>query len=371
MLTFRIYVKTAWNDYFTVTNPKNYNSQTYTSTQTLSDTNVYISNCLFKSITSGSSGGALSCTSVTNLLIESTSFFSCSTSAIYGGAIYFSNENSGQSVLHSVCGYDCCSTYSSGYSDGQFARIDVKDGILSKNYVNYSSITRCDNQKSSSQHMLFLSKGKICCPSINMSLNINTYIPGVSCYPYCDSNSVTCSLTYSSFADDNATISICIWLWTTGANYEIKSCNIIRHTQGTLNSYGTIAAYGNLMIQNSCILENKATYIFYQHVSSYTTTLSNCTVDSTSNNRNLNIQSTVTKSFIHALNHMSTRNCHSGYDSIGTLTPITPLPSSKKQIHCYTCGNCFHQSHLRIFFSLLSVFIFNFIYLDSSIYPLY
>ena len=64
----------------------------------------------------------LLCTSVTYLLVESTSFFSCSTSSSSGGVINFSNSNNGQCVLNEVCGYDCCLTYTSG-PHAQFAYI--------------------------------------------------------------------------------------------------------------------------------------------------------------------------------------------------------------------------------------------------------
>ena len=139
-------------------------------------------------------------------------------------------------------------------------------------------------------------------------------------------------MTYSSFVDNNAPRAICLYLWTTGANYEIKSCNILRNTQ-TYTSYGTFYTIGNVMIENSCILENQASTIFQQSSSSYKYTLSKCTVDSTTNNGYLTIKNTPTKSFILALNHMSTRNCHSEYDSAGYLTPIIPSPfSSNKQI---------------------------------------
>ena len=123
------------------------------------------------------------------------------------------------------------------------------------------------------------------------------------------------------------------------------------------------------MIQDSCILENKANCIFYQ-ASSYTITISNCTVDKTTSYRSFKIQNTVTKSFIHALNHMSTQNCHSEYDAVGALIPITPTPSSKKQICCYTCGNSFYQSELRYLISIIRVFLFNFIHLNAYSYPL-
>jgi hypothetical protein len=90
------------------------------------------------------------------------------------------------------------------------------------------------------------------------------------------------------------------------------------------------------MIENSCILENIAPYIFYQGLS-YGITISNCTLDKTIYNQNLVIQNTVTKSFILALNHMSTRNCNAKYDSAGILTPITLHSSSsnKQKVYCF------------------------------------
>jgi hypothetical protein len=356
MLTFLVHTRTAWGDYFTASNQNNLSSQTYTSRQILSDTSVHISNCLFRSITSTSDGGALYCSSsVTYLLVESTSFFSCNTSNRYGGAIYFYNTGSGQFVLYEVCGNDCCSTYTGGSSYGQFAYIYVNNGPSSKNCVNYSTTARCVNENPNSYYTIRLENGNICCLSINMSINKCYSRSILYCYPYKDSNSVTCSFSYSSFAENNATGNTCILINTASAKNEIKSCNILRNTQVTLNTDGIICTAGNMVIKDSCILENKATYIFYGSI-----TLSNCTVDSTSNNGYLTTQSTATKSFILALKHMSTRNFNTEYDSVGTLTPITPPSSSKKQKLCYTSGMHFCQCRISDFFSF-SIFIFSFI----------
>jgi hypothetical protein len=354
--------RTAWEDYFIGT-PTNFSSQTCSKQQTLSGTSVYLSNCLFVSITTESAGGALYCTSAAYFLVESTSFFSCKTTTQYGGAIYFDNKMSGQCALHDVCGYDCYSTQTS-ISDGQFAVMCVYNVAYCKNYVNYSSIVRCVNDPVNSRYVLFLSQGKICCTSANMSMN-KCYYRTFYCEPLKDSTSHTCSITYSSFADNTAYGYTCLFLWTNGGNFEIKSCNVLRNTQGTLDSEGTIQTIGNLKIEDSCILENEATYIFRQYTSSCMITLWSCTVDKTTCNQNLIIQITVTKSFIHALNHMSTLNCHAEYDAAGTLTPISP-PPSKKQIHCYTCGKIFNQTPLIDLVSLLCVLIFNFIIMDAS-----
>jgi hypothetical protein len=217
-----------------------------------------------------------------------------------------------------------------------------------------------------------LLNGKICCPSVNSSLNKCNRYSGISCWPLVYSNPDICSLTYSSFADNNDADYNCVCLTRGGSNYEMKNCNVLRNKQDTLGSRGTIWTNGNLNIEYSCILGNIATYIFCQSSSSYTITLSNCTVDTFSNNGCSTTRNTVTKSFILALNHMSTENCHSEYDSAGYLSPIIQTPSSsKKQIHCFTIGNFLHLSLLSDMFSLTSILIFHFIHPYSSNYPYY
>jgi hypothetical protein len=370
MIVFLMYIRTAWNDYFTGS-PTSTLSNEYRTQQTSSDTSVYLLNCFFRSITSSSDGGALYCsTSVSYLLVESTSFLSCKTSADDGGAIFFYNTGSGQCVLNWVCGYDCCSTYTGTVSSlGQFSRIEMNNVATSKNYVNYSSIVRCVKDNSNAYCTIRQYYGKICYPSVNVSMN-KCYHRTFLCCPSTDSNSVTCSFSYSSFTDNIATSHACIWFNTGGARYEIKSCNIIRNTI-TSASYGTIRSDGNLMITDSCILENSANYNFYAS-SSYIITLSGCTVDSTSKYGSLITQNTVTKSFILALNHISTRNCHSEYDSAGYITPIIQTPtSSKKQIHLCTCGYLFYLPQEGNFVPLASILIFNFIHPHVSGDPLY
>jgi hypothetical protein len=358
-----IHTRTAWSDFFTGS-PNVSQTNLYEQRQTPSATNVHVSNCLFRSITSSSNGGALSCsTSVTCLLVESSSFFTCKTSSGNGGAIYFSNTDSGQCVFYKVCGFDCSTP-----SSGQFSRVYVYDVASSKNYVNYSSIVRCINENSNSGYTLCHQYGKIHCPSLNSSMNKCSNRVGFYCLSCDDPNSVTGFLSYSSFADNYATAGTFIRFDGGGSKCEIKSCNILRNTQGNLDSEGIILIGRDLLIENSCILENKATYIFRQQSSSYTITLRNCTVDSTSSSGNFIIQNTVTKSFILALNHLSTQNCFSEYDSAGTLTPIIQSSSSsKKQKLCYTGKGIFFLFPNGDFFSLFSILIFNFIHPYASV----
>jgi hypothetical protein len=349
----------SWDEYFTGTPITTLVPGEYNSRQTPTGSSVYVLNCLFNKFTSGSNGGALYFTSVTYLLIESSSFISCKTSSNQGGAVYFSNSG-GQCVFYSVCSNDCCSTYSSG-SSYQFAYISVNNGALSKNYFNYSSITRCVNEIKGSQYNLNLYNGKICCPSTNISLNKLDYQPVFWLVPYKESNSVTCSLTYCSFVDNNSTNDNCIAIGTTGAKNEIIFCNILRNTQVVVGSRGTIQSSGNSAFKDSCILENKANCIFYG-LSSGIITLSNCTVDSVTYSNSFTIQNTVTKSFIHALNHISTQNCHSGYDSVGSLIAIPPTSKPKeKLIFCYTYKIIQYRANVSDFFTFISLFIITFI----------
>jgi hypothetical protein len=341
--------KTEWDDYFSGIIPKEYGTR-----QTPTDTIVYVSNCLFRSITSSSHGGALCCTSVTYLLIGSSSFFSCYTSTQYGGAVYFQNTNNGQCIMYEICCNDCLSTYTSASSFGQFAYITVGNSVSSKNYFNYSSTVHCLSDPATSCRTSSLINGKVYCPSINSSMNKCVCRPGIFCQTFCDTDSLICSLSYSSITDNNATGHTCIILWTPSTKHEVKRCNIIRNTQVSLGSEGTIRSMGNAIIYDSCLLENKANYIFYAESSSYTMTLSNCTVDLTSNNGFLTIQNTVIKSFILALNHVSTRNCHAGYDSVGTLTPI--IEPSKRRMRCFTYEKCFYHPTPQIFLFFVSFY---------------
>jgi hypothetical protein len=352
-------VRIAWDEYFPGSSPsQTFATTEYTKVHSSSSTNVFVSNCLFNGCTSTSGdGGALYCSSsVQHFLVESSSFFSCSTSSSSGGAIYFSSG--GECVLNKVCGNNCFSTSTSG-SYGQFAAIYVQHTASNKNYVNYSSASRCLNHNSNSYITLRLQYGKTYCQSVNSSLNKCQYYSGIFFYSYADSNSVTCLLLYSSFTDNIDTGFNCIYQEGTAAKAEMKYCNVIRNLQVISDSFATIRFYGNSIVTDSCILLNNATYTFYSS-SSYTITVSNCTMDSTKYQNNVVFTNTAIKSFIHALNHISTKNCYSEYDSAGILTVLS-IPTNK----AFRCScNC--QSRIGDLFSLTYLFIITFIYSESS-----
>jgi hypothetical protein len=345
--------KYFWNDHFSGSPATTLNSSQFISRQTHSYSSVYVLNCLFTKCTETSGhGGALCCASATCVFIESSFFFSCKTTSGEGGAVYFSNSG-GQCVFYKVCGYDCCST-----SYGPFTHTTVKNAVSSMNYVNYTSVIRCVNDVTNAYETLRLDCGNVYCPSVNVSMNRCRSISVMVCTPTTGSSSVTCTLSYSTFADNSATQYGCIWCNSGGANYEIKYSNILRNAHN-YNTYGIFFARGNLKVADSCILGNKGNYIFYQESSSYKITLSNCTVDTITYNSYLTIQSTVTKSFIHGLHHMTTQNCHAQYDSEGTLTAIPYVSHSTKKKFPYTY-HC--QARISDSFPLISLFVLTFIH---------
>jgi hypothetical protein len=352
--------KFAWNDFFSGTPATTLKSTQYSSRQNPSGASVYVSNCLFNkcTITSGN-GGALCCTSATYFLVESSSFISCKTNSGYGGAIYSASSNTLKSVLYAVCGYDCCAV---GY--GPFVRIEIQNAATNNNCVNYTSVTRCVNDESGSVCMLTIYYGKIYCPSVNVSMNKCRRQSAIIYSPFVDSNSFTSLLSYSTFADNIATHTGCVWCNSGNAKYEIKCCNVLRN-KDLSGSEGIIFARGNLMIYDSCILENNAPLIFYQQYTECTTTLSNCTVDIATKTGNVVTQNTVLKSFILGLNHMSTQNCHAQYDSAGYLTAVPNISSPTTKKFYYSCKN-HYQAQISDFFIFHFVFLFTFIHSNPS-----
>jgi hypothetical protein len=77
--------------------------------------------------------------------------------------------------------------------------------------MNYSSITRCVNENSGSYHTFRFYRGKIYFPAVNSSMNKCQYYPGFYSSQHSDSNSVTCSVSFSSFSDNNAFGYSCIY----------------------------------------------------------------------------------------------------------------------------------------------------------------
>jgi hypothetical protein len=329
--------------YGTSYSPTNYTGNKYTQTVTPTANDVYIYDCVFSFCSSSSNGGALSCgSSVYRLLIEQSSFISCRISSGYGGAIYFDSRTYGECVLNRVCGFNCSST-SSGYTQGAYSNIFVKDNIANKNHVNDSSITHCMPECTNSHVTLIIHYGKVLSPSVNLTNNV------CYCYSavyYCGvTGTDTCYVSYNSIVNNTANSYNCIWFHNSGSSNCMDSCNILNNKQD-LSTYGIILTYGDLIIKDSCILGNdEKNNVFFECTSSKKITISNCTIDgnifaSGRYSGSVTIIKTNEKPFINALSHIVTQRCDSYFDSYGTLTLKPNIPS--KSPRCIISCNCNH-----------------------------
>jgi hypothetical protein len=325
--------------------PTSYTAPEYTDKRVdTSATNAYVHDCVFRSCTGSSNGGAICCGSgVRRLLVEQSSFISCKTSGSYGGAIYFSNTGNGECVLSRICGFNCYST-NTGASWGQFAYLNPYNNYNYKNHVNDSTITRSSNQNLDVRYTLDLRNGNILCPSVNLSHSVCVYVPAL----YCDPSSDTCCISYSSIVNNTASNYMCIYLYDTASSHCIDTCNIINNKQ-TSSSIGIIYAVANLLIKDSCILGNYIeNTVFYEGSSSCKITISNCTFDNNKSYGSVIFTKMIENAFINALSHIATQSCDSYFDSYGTLS-VKPNVLSRGSRCLFSC-NC-NFNYYFIFFS--------------------
>ena len=117
---------------------------------------IYISNSFFHDCTSDSSGGAVSSesTSVERIFIEETTFETCKTTNLFGGGIFFNNDENGECAIYRTCGFNCsvlCPAEEipdDEISGGQFACMSVKNDETYKNEINESTITGSKKEES-------------------------------------------------------------------------------------------------------------------------------------------------------------------------------------------------------------------------------
>jgi hypothetical protein len=325
--------------YGTGLNPTNYTRIEYSGTRlTPNANNVYVYDCFFHDFIYSSNGGAVSCSSsVYKLLIEQTSFFSCKTSGgSNGGGVYFSCSGNYECVMSKICGFGC-----SCGNCGTCVFVSLYNSANYKNHVNDSTFTHSLKDGTNPKDSIYLRSDNMLVPSNNFTNNECYYCPAFCCDSTRSSTSETCIISYCSIVNNTANGGYkCIRLYHSGSTHRVDTCNIINNKQ-TASEYGTIYANANILIKDSCILgNNEGKTVFY--ASSYTITISNCTVD---NNRysgggSVIFTKTAERSFIHALSHVVTRICDSNFDSYGTLTAkqITTSRSSLCLMSCnYKC----------------------------------
>ena len=165
----------------------------------LNITNAWISNCYFYDMSSSSSGGAISFSGSdsTHFLVEKSNFVNCRMTDTSGdaGAI---NVNPSNSVLKSICCYNC---HSSNYEGGCniYGPNSNSNNII--NYVHDSSVAYC---VASSYYTMVHEYGYIEIKSVNLSHNQANQYSALDCAPSSKQGTYGTSISYSSFADNTA-----------------------------------------------------------------------------------------------------------------------------------------------------------------------
>ena len=320
LIQIKLFILQAWNDYFSgVTSPQETSVKQKTQYSNSISSALYITNSVIESSKSSNEGGAIRVLTSNRycLLIEKTTLFHCR-SGVSSGALYFYYE--GECVLVNICVYNC-SAISGSY---QFANIEVYNGNLIKNEILESSISYCKN--ANYPDVLFTEYGKIIIDAVNFSLNEARQFSACSSLPcYTGDNQLLSTISYSSFSNNSASGSCCVFLsnYRSTINHKIISCNIINNNQNLNDqSYGIITAKMPASIEGSCFVNNMCHFLLMNQ-GSYSFTVSNCTIDSGFRTSGaLNVNNLPATSFINKILCFETGNCEAFFDYAGSLTPL-------------------------------------------------
>lgn len=309
--------------------------------------------------------GCVSNPSVNALYIVECSFIRCSTTSENGGAIRYWTEGqmlveyclflecvSGKSaggihatgcscIVSSTCDKNCRSTAG---CNGQFLLTELTTNAF--NYIFQSSIVDTMGEKYSGAP-INLDKGNQICTSVNISNNHVQYYCAFKFY-FGTSYPIT---TYSSFNSNEATQDICMYT----DKMKIFHCNIINNIEGSTSS-GIIHCDQKAEVMNCCILGNSGQgdwKLFYCY--SDLIQIVQCTLPSEDQIKargTIIIEACFGTPILHYLAFTEDgKNCFSGIESVGDLTPLIPYKA-------HQCSNKLHPLFRRS-----SGFIFTIVFL--------
>ena len=190
------------------------------STRVTSSTINYIHNCVFSNnINIPFNGSCISIKSSMKLVIEQCFFYDCSISLTAGGAIFFSNFQTGQCVISKCCCFNCKTGLGTSSDDGgQFSNIFC--GPNGKNFHFYVSVTKCNDDSIIRRSVITLSGGNIEMNNNNLSLNRCSVCSGTT-FQYFSSAIVKFSTYSNNYANSALSdiISNCIYVLDHLANF--------------------------------------------------------------------------------------------------------------------------------------------------------
>ena len=307
-----------WSDFYpsddTEPSNENTNKKNFTNSQHLQlETDSYVVNCYFYSITYSGDGAAIFLLKeYGHFLVEFSTFVECSTIDGYSGGglgIYCVDF-----AMNYVCAIECNS------SDGcSFTFVDAPGRTI--NSIYHSSIAYCFAQN---DYTMCHAYGFIDVQSVNLSHNTAIEQSSLTCAPVStkniDNNDIGASISYSLFSNNNATSQDCLYLDRAKTElqvneYLIRNSNIIRNKgSNTIRNY-----QGTLTMTECTVMENEGSPVFCGSI-----TFHKCTVleDQYNSTTNIHIEEVTTNSFINLLKFPSTGDCIIQFESLHTKSFI-------------------------------------------------
>ena len=216
-----------WSDFYQTPhentnffNKKLYENLTYCPLSLSSDS--YVVNCYFKLITFSGYGAVISLNKENaQFLIEFSTFVECSTtgSDSMGGVLCILSADF---AMNHVCGIKCKSSNSFSFS---FVFLPGR----TVNSIHHSSVGYCFAQK---LYTMCHGYGYVEIQSLNLSHNKADSYSAIGCGSSSTKDKIGSSISYSSFADNNATSQSCIWFDRTSSSvgeYIMSNSNLIRN----------------------------------------------------------------------------------------------------------------------------------------------
>ena len=186
--------------------------------QTIQGTPFWIQNCYFFYMENQNKGSAV-CFEVTSghLLIEDSTFNDCSILQSdqegTSGAIYVDSDTF---ILNRVCGFNCTSQFNCGFSES-----DTK----TRSFLDDCSVAHCSAKN---WLTIRLMNGNIQINRVNTTFNKCTRLTAIYSSPTISViNNIGCVISYSSFANNNASQYECIYFFGSSFEYRMNHSNVI------------------------------------------------------------------------------------------------------------------------------------------------
>jgi len=199
-------------------------------------------------------GGAVMIKDMTSdFLFETCLFSKCFSSAIGGGAVYFSCPSQGSMVFDKICAIECYITTTADVY-GQFVHSYTKS--TKKNNLVFVSVVRCGIDSGSRKMSIYLRNGSQVINNLNSSMNhANAYSSAHFHEP------LVLTTSFCTLINNYASTSYCVIFHTSRCH--VSYYNLVNNTHSASNTAVLYNYYSNTEISRSVFLQNTRVYLVF------------------------------------------------------------------------------------------------------------